>query len=216
MFHHVDLDHRQRRARLEGHRVYGEIERRIFRDQHSDLQRRVIAQRLRRRTSLVTHEHRGRSHTIERKVQLLNHHSSRWATCGDAHITPGRQVHVTTGLQLAFAYSQLTFENVDKPLPDGRSQSSPGFELGRVFGETRSSRWPDVNHRGRFLHAHERCANKGIRRVQQMVGLVRAACVSEMLHQVRHNTPRIVRETEDPLPVRPRRPPPAPTRRDDD
>ena len=84
VLHHVDLYHRQRRAGLKGHRVHGEIEGGIRREQRANLQSGIIAHEgLSGSTALsFPVKNAGGARPAKGYVWLLDYRGSSWAGCG--------------------------------------------------------------------------------------------------------------------------------------
>ncbi len=75
------------------------------------------------------------------------------------------------------------FERVEEALIGGVAQSAAGFEFGGVLGEGCSAGGGDVDDGGGSLHAGEGGADEGVGCVEEMVALVGAAGLSELMHE---------------------------------
>src|SRR5260370_14498882 len=71
---------------------------------------------------------------------------------------------------------------VNEWLRRGISEFALRLKLRGIFGERRADPRADVNDRGGILHPRQCRAHKSIRREEQMVALMRAARLTEIMH----------------------------------
>ena len=74
------------------------------------------------------------------------------------------------------------FKRVEEPLVRSGAKTAAGFEFRRVLREGRAACGGDVHDGAGALHARQYGANKRVGRVQEMIALVGAAGVSELMH----------------------------------
>ena len=75
-----------------------------------------------------------------------------------------------------------TIHDVNESLRWRISQLAFQFKLCGVFGERCAQRRPDVHDGGRIPHPGQSRAHKSVRRLQNMIALMRAARVTEIMH----------------------------------
>ncbi len=92
MFHHVRLNHRQRRTRLIGHGVHSEIKAGILRQKNADLQ--TITQRLWLHGLFIANNFFCRLWRIAWYVSLFNHLGARAGVPGDHGLAASREIRV--------------------------------------------------------------------------------------------------------------------------
>ena len=185
VLHHVDLDHRQRRAGLVGHGVHREIEGRIVGQQRAYGQPRVAVQQVFRYGLFGSDEGGRRLRAGQRLVRLLDHGGAGRADGGDgfaAHRAGRRSCPETARDASVPGDGEFAFEHVNESLGRGGAEVSAALELGGVLGEGRAQRGRRVDDRGGVAHAGQRRADKGVRREQEVVAGRRAARVAELVH----------------------------------
>src|SRR5258707_6090759 len=94
----------------------------------------------------------------------------------------GRAVQIIAARQGGGTSRDISFQHVSKALRRRRWEDAAGFHLRRVLREARAARGSDVYDSGRVSHAGERCADKRVQSLENVVRAKNAASESEMMH----------------------------------
>lgn len=121
--------------------------------------------------------------TVERLVRLFHDGRSRSNRRDDVGLVFGRQIHEISSVEFLSIDVDRSLEHVEESLHRRRRELSLRIELHCVLGEHRASGRRDVDDRRGFGHSRQWCANECVGRLQEMIRLVGAACVSESVHK---------------------------------
>src|SRR5579862_4303655 len=127
---------------------------------------------------------------VERLVGLFDDGDPAGGACGEAVCeffwNVGEAARAES-LLLAVGFERGgAFHHIKKALRGRGTQLAVGFEFGSVLGESRAESGADVHDGGGPAHAGERGADEGVRSEKQVIAVLRAASLAEMMKRAMH------------------------------